>query len=113
VTRNGKTTVSVNPEASRSAGNGNAAVARADFAGTIVHEGNHGFDQQRFGMPKNSTIQNWGEKRANGAEALLFKGLGQDAPSGIWTRSGGIDASMIERQSDASTASWCLQGGDC
>ena len=88
VTRWGKTTVTVNPAQSIAAGNGNAAVARADFAGTLMHEGNHGVDQRRFGMPRDATTQNWGEKRSALAEALLFQGLGQDSPWGSWTRGG-------------------------
>lgn len=113
VTKNGKTVVSVNPQASKLASNGNHGVERADFAATLVHEGNHGIEQQRFGMPENSTVENWGEKRASGAEALLFKGLGQNAPSGVWTSATGINASAIQRQADSSTGYWCLNGGNC
>ena len=113
VTEGGRTTISVNPLAPLTASQGDASLAVTGYAATLTHEGDHGYSQRRFGMLYSNTNRNWGEKRASAAEALIFKGLRKDAPSGIWSRSRGIDADAIERQADDSTFFYCRSTKEC
>jgi hypothetical protein len=84
------------------------------ITGTVAHEGEHGSDQKRFGMPRNGSLQNWNEKRAAVAQALTYKGAGLPEPDyGVLTPSGKIDGAGIETTADQSTGSWCKSGGDC
>ncbi|WP_176693275.1 RHS repeat-associated core domain-containing protein [Arenimonas terrae] len=108
----GATTITINAVAHQELG---VSTGRSDLGATLVHEGNHGFDQARYGMPKwkSRSSEFWHEMRATAAEALYFKSEAIDAPSGIWTKSGGFDAPAIQDQAERSTEAWCDAQGGC
>lgn len=106
---NGRSTITINLDASRTVARGNAALFRADVAGTVAHEGNHGQEHLRLGMPLTENQERWAEKRAALTEAWTFKGLNIDATWGTWTKAGGISSAAIQLEAEASTAAWCQQ----
>lgn len=85
----------------------------ADLAASLGHEGDHGSEQKKFGMPTTEARENAGEKRASTTEALIYKGLGVDSPRGTWTQSGGLDHKAIEKEAAESTAIWCTDNSAC
>jgi RHS repeat-associated protein len=115
MTVGGQTLITINPAGNSFTTSGPPKMDRYELAATLTHEGNHGFDHLRYGMPRlgDRNAEKWHEMRATAAEALLFKGLGQDAASGIWTRAGGFNQGAIEAQAEASTESWCKHQGGC
>ena len=108
----GRSTITINAVAHQELG---GAAAGSNLGSTLVHEGNHGVDQVRYGMPraKDKASEFWHEMRATAAEVLYFRAENIDAPSGIWTKSGGTNASAIQDQAERSTEAWCDAQGGC
>lgn len=84
-----------------------------DLAASLAHEGDHGSDQKKFGMPTSEPQELADEKRASTTEALTYKGLGVDSPRGTWTQAGGLDHRAIEKEATESTALWCTNNTAC
>ena len=103
-TENGVTTIKIDMDSFQDV---------VDLAATIGHEGNHGFDQKRFGMPETKSVELAGEKRAATTEALIYKANGVDSPRETWTQSGGLNGESIEKEAQESTAIWCQDNSAC
>lgn len=84
-----------------------------DLAASLGHEGDHGSEQKKFGMPTSESQELGGEKRASTTEALVYKGLGVDSPRGTWTQAGGLDSKAIGKEAAESTALWCTDNTAC
>jgi RHS repeat-associated protein len=112
-TSNGTTTVFVDLKTEKTVANGFRISLRAEIAGTLTHEGQHGVDQRDLGMPLNRVDEFASEMRAYSTEAYVFQGQGVDAPLGLWTRATGLNLGLIRKAAEASTEMWCAAGGDC
>ena len=111
-TKDGKVTVSINlaSEAKLSASQ-NASFFKSEVASTLAHEGQHGIDERRQGMPSNRGMEKAFELRAARTEAYVWQGLRIDSLWGTWTSATGLNQSAIEAQAESSTQEWCKQGG--
>ena len=111
-TKDGKVTVSINlaSEAKLSASQ-NASFFKSEVASTLAHEGQHGIDERRQGMPSNRGMEKAFELRAARTEAYVWQGLRIDSLWGTWTSATGLNQSAIEAQAESSTQELCKQGG--
>lgn len=113
-TEGNRTTVSIDLGAEAQQTGGRAtALFRPEVASTIAHEGRHGIDQRRDGMPTARGMEKATELRAAKTEAYVWQGLRVDALWGTWTRAGGFDPAAIEREAETSTQIWCGAAGIC
>jgi hypothetical protein len=85
-----------------------------EIASTLTHEGQHGMDQRREGMPSSRDMEKSSELRAARTEAAVWEGLKVDSLWGTWSQATGISVENIEREAEASTDFWCgNQKGHC
>ena len=113
-TEKGRTTISVDlTQEAQQTGGRNTALFRPEVASTMAHEGRHGIDQQRDGMPSSRAMTKATELRAAKTEAYVWQGTNTDALWGTWTRAGGFDPAAIEREAETATQMWCDAGGTC
>jgi hypothetical protein len=113
-TANGETTIGLQLKNIAAAVGGETSFSyKPEVAGVVAHEGRHGIDQRREGMPMSRAQEKAGEVRAFTTQAHAYQGLASESGWRIWTRSGGLDATAIERAAEQATQDWCAAGGNC
>jgi len=100
VTENGKTTISLNLGAlDKTVNQGSPEVEKA---ATVVHEGEHGVQQQANGMPTTPEQRYAAEQQAYTVQSYVNKGLNSDSDRNLWTSSGGFNQNAVnENAADA------------
>ena len=111
-TKDGKTTITINFKGIAGiTGGAGTSIYKAYVRNTVIHEGTHGADQLKVGMPTNLRMLKSTEKRASRAEAHVARGLGEDHTQGYWTKSGRYDEKEISNAVQESVDKACSEGG--
>lgn len=101
VTENGKTTISLNLGAlDKTVNQGSPEVEKA---ATVVHEGEHGAQQQANGMPTTAGQQYAAEKQAYTVQSYVNQGLNTDSDRNLWTSSSGFSQNAVNQNAEGST----------
>ncbi|WP_369975826.1 RHS repeat-associated core domain-containing protein [Xanthomonas bundabergensis] len=111
LSQGGKTTIAIDREGINSRADRRGISQSAALTATLFHEGQHGIDWKREGMPKTSHQENAGELRAARTEANAWELMKTDSWWGTWTNLGGYNEGAIKNEADAATNLWC--GGVC
>ena len=98
-------------------GGRNNAYFAGEVAGAVIHEGQHGLDQKRFGTWDTKAAEFDAERRAYTTEAFADQGMNYESTFKLWTREGGVSQQAITDWATQSTidwaAAWCAAGGPC
>ncbi|MDV0437195.1 RHS repeat-associated core domain-containing protein [Xanthomonas sacchari] len=111
LSQGGKTTISIDRDGINNLADRRGISRDAALTATLFHEGQHGIDWKRDGMPKTSRQEHAGELRAARTEASAWELMKTDSWWGTWTNLGGYNEDAIKKEADAATSLWC--GDSC
>jgi hypothetical protein len=113
-TRFGRTTIGIQLGNVKSSWYGKGDSENNVIGGLMAHEGQHGIDQRKDGMPKDRESEKHHEVEAYTTQGIFNMGAGyRSDPWRLVGPGGGIDQDAVDRAAEASTQVWCSAGGAC